>query len=300
MTTNIRRMFGNLLTTSKFLKVMSAVLVACMLISLTACGTATQQNATQTTTQYEEEEHINEQAIQDPPAENPDSGHWHDEEPSSTEQPINPTEEPSSTEDPVDNPPTGMYSYTVYGDIQLFMDVNIDDYITTNSSGQEIFQLTRLALDLGWWPNDVDPATFGGTTAGWSSQYSGSPSNFTYHTSTGEVIVLDIDDISDHDSRYDYNQIGFISYTFNSNRNPESPLPMEDRDIVIYFNNHYDNVQYMTPLYKSVMSSRDDIIIIAYLMSRVSGNPLENSNFVAAFERYENSSTFVTAEYRLP
>ena len=109
-----------------------------------------------------------------------------------------------------------------------------------------------------------------------------------------------IDDISDHDSRYDYNQIGFISYTFNSNRNPESPLPMEDRDIAIYFNNHYDNVQYMTPLYKSVMSSRDDIIIIAYLLSRVSGNPLENPNFVAAFERYENGSTFVTAGYRLP
>ena len=143
-------MFGNLLTTSKFLKVMSAVLVACMLISLTACGTtATQQNATQTTTQYETEEHENEQEPQDPPAEDPDGGYWHDEEPSSTEEPVSPTEEPSSTEEPTDNPPTGAYTYNVDG-VQITLRTNIDDYIYTNSAGANCVNMLAIAQSLGF------------------------------------------------------------------------------------------------------------------------------------------------------
>ena len=121
-----------------------------MLISLTACGTtATQQNATQTTTQYETEEHENEQEPQDPPAEDPDGGYWHDEEPSSTEEPVSPTEEPSSTEEPTDNPPTGAYTYNVDG-VQITLRTNIEDYISVRSSGAYQVNLLGIAESLGF------------------------------------------------------------------------------------------------------------------------------------------------------
>ena len=294
MTTNIRRMFGNLLTTSKFLKVMSAVLVACMLISLTACGTATQQNATQTTTQYEEEEHINEQAIQDPPAENPDSGHWHDEEPSSTEQPINPTEEPSSTEDPVDNPPTGMYSYTVYGDIQLFMDVNIDDYIAPNDAGQEVFRIYYLATDLGWLPEG-------------SNNWDASTSPNYYDFPNGDMTIrLDFGRYDDDATGYSKPQISYLScfYGLTSDMSTRyyhdvDNIADEDKYITASFGTHYGDIQYLTPYGRgSFMISRDDAIIIAYILSQTSANPGKNPFVNTGLQRYlsnwsSDSQTFV-------
>jgi len=148
MTTNIRRMFGNLLTTSKFLKVMSAVVLACMLISLTACGTATQQN-THATTQYETESEPDD-GPQDPGHE-PGDGYWHNEEPSSTEEPISPTEEPSSTEEPV-NPPTGAYTYNVDG-VQITLRTNIEGYISERTGALGPYQavnMLAIAESLGY------------------------------------------------------------------------------------------------------------------------------------------------------
>ena len=55
-----------------------AVTIACILSMLTACGTASQQSA-QPLASYKTEAHENEQGPQDPPAENPVNGFWHDE-----------------------------------------------------------------------------------------------------------------------------------------------------------------------------------------------------------------------------
>ena len=55
-----------------------AVTIACILSMLTACGTASQQSA-QPLASYKTEAHENEQGPQNPPAENPVNGFWHDE-----------------------------------------------------------------------------------------------------------------------------------------------------------------------------------------------------------------------------
>ena len=61
-----KKMFGKMLT-SRLLKVMSIIIAACMLVTLTACGTTvSQQDARQTTTEYSTED-----------------GYWHDETESS-------------------------------------------------------------------------------------------------------------------------------------------------------------------------------------------------------------------------
>ena len=59
-------------------RALSLILTASMVISMTACGTATQQNATQTTIQRDTEREIDHGA-QDP-GQNPDDGYWHEEQ----------------------------------------------------------------------------------------------------------------------------------------------------------------------------------------------------------------------------
>lgn len=87
MTIN-NRIFGKMLS-SRLLRIMSIVIVACMLVTLAACGTTvSQQDARQTTTEYSTE--AGEGYEPDNPEQNIDDGYWHDD----------PTEEPGSTEAP--------------------------------------------------------------------------------------------------------------------------------------------------------------------------------------------------------
>jgi hypothetical protein len=79
MTTKIRMFGKNILSSSKLLKVMSIILATCMLISLTACGGASQQDAQQPTAQYATVDPVSD--VPEDPAGEPDDGYWHEEEP---------------------------------------------------------------------------------------------------------------------------------------------------------------------------------------------------------------------------
>lgn len=48
----------------------------------------------------------------------------------------------------------GQYTYTLYGDIKLTMDLYVNDYISTNNSGNNIFKISQMAYDLGWAGSD--------------------------------------------------------------------------------------------------------------------------------------------------
>ena len=279
MTTN-NRMFGNLLTTSKFLKVMSAILVACMLISLTACGTVSQQDV-QPTTEHETEAPINVDPAE--PVDISDDGYWHDDDETSED----PTEEPSSTEEPInDNPQTGLYTYTVYGDIQLSMDVNIDEWIDTNSSGQEFFKFDRLAQSLGWLPENQDLASFG----------NGSAAFYAYQTGDMTVVLrIYGNDSWGNASGYNHPQIYGISYYFGQNGNIESRyysdidnLTDEERYAMVQFQQHYDNIDYMIAGFNTVMASRDDVIVLAYMLSNVERDAEKNPLVNTGLMRYQD------------
>lgn len=296
-----KKMFGKMLT-SRLLKVMSIIIAACMLVTLTACGTTvSQQDARQTTTEYSTVDGENDREPNDP--DQPiDDGYWHDEDP--TEEPTSSTEEPTS--EPTteqrgdDNPPTGLYTYTVYGDIQLTMDVNIDDYITTNDAGQEVFKLSHLAVDLGWWPDNINPDS-------WSfGEYL--PDMFT--CPTGDMTVVFTCHTYDYNAQFqDYPQISGFSYFFAQNGslgtsfyNDSENISDEDRYVVASINGHGADLQYLVPygIGKSFMASRDDIVVLAYVLSRINSNPGVNPFLNTGLTRYMDRATSEYQDYILP
>ena len=173
----MKRMFG-MLTTSKWMKVISIITVASMLLTLTACGgTASQKDAAVTT----ESNSTMPQQPGAPEEPNQDIDDGADiSEP--TEDPNPSTGEPSSTEESpsdngtVENPPTGgAYTYTVYGQT-ISMDINVDDYIKSTDWG-DFFLLAEMAYSLGWAGNDIyttadtsDPTTY---SSQWYARHDG-------------------------------------------------------------------------------------------------------------------------------
>lgn len=147
MTTK-NRMFGKMLT-SRLLKIMSITIVACMLvITMTACGTVSQQDIRPT---VEHSTEAGEGYEPDNPEQNIDDGYWHDEDP---------TEEPSSTEEPTTEPTTetndGTYTYYV-NEIPITLRTHIEDYIYTNSVGTYGVDLVSLATSLGYHYEGLHP-----------------------------------------------------------------------------------------------------------------------------------------------
>lgn len=288
MTTKNNGMFRNELVT-KFVKVMSAMLVVCMLVfSMTACGTVSQQDVRPTTEHSTEEVGNNDQ---NEPVDPIDDGYWHDD----------PTEEPTS-EEPSTTEPTpsqsGAYTYTVYGDIQLSMDVNIDDWIDTNSSGQEFFKFDRLAQSLGWLPENQDLASFGDGTAAF----------YTYQTGDMTVVFrLYGSDSWGNASGYNHPQIYGIEYFFGENDDlerryyfGEENLADEDKYSVVNFQQHNDDIEYLVAGRYSVMASRDDIIVIAYMLSNVTRNAEKNPFVNTELMRYCNSNADISIDFLLP
>jgi len=291
-----KKMFGKMLT-SRLLKVMSIIIAACMLVTLTACGTTvSQQDARQTTTEYSTVDGENDREPNDP--DQPiDDGYWHDEDP--TEEPTSSTEEPT-TEHGDENPPTGQYTYTVYGDIQLTMNVNIDDYITTNDAGQEVFKLSHLAVDLGWWPDNINPDS-------WSfGEYL--PGMFT--CPTGDMTVVFTCYTNDFNAQFqDYPQISGFSYFFAQNGslgtsfyNDSENISDEDKYVEASINGHGADLQYLVPygIGESFMASRDDIVVLAYVLSRIDNDPSINPFINTGLTRYMTYDFGTSQEFVLP
>lgn len=264
------------LTALRCMRITSTAIVASMLLTLTACGdSSSQQDSGMVTEENSTIERVTE--IPNEPgyeiAPGADIPETSTEEPSSTE------ESPSDNGTTENSPTGGEYTYTVYGDIQLSMGVNIDDYVWTNDAGQNVFGIFDLALDLGWWPGTpgsipVDPSSFGGTREGWNSQqYGYSPAMFYYPTKDG-AIVLQFDgydaELPEFDNR---SQICWCSvYNTNTDCGDSVASSMDKDHLSIKFGEHYHDVSYIVPSHLNFVASRDDIVILAYILSSIHDN----------------------------
>ena len=283
MTTN-NRMFGNLLIT-KFVKVMSILLVACMLvITLTACGTVSQKDVEETT-EYSTEGGHDDRDVDDPD-EPIDDGQWHDEDP--TEEP---SEEPS-TEEP-STQPQGAYTYNVYG-YTISMDINVDDYITG-----DWFLLAEMAYDLDWVGNDIYTAVDTSDPTTYSSQW------FAHHD--GDIMTrIDLGYYNEEQvpgtSGYQFRSID-LKYLANgggayySDTDPD----IMHRNTLCNFGKHYSDCEYKlngTGWYVSY----EDIVMITYFFWSASTNP-GNNPMVLPFgtdSDYVYSTDNRSIEYSLP
>lgn len=188
------------------------------------------------------------------------------------------------------------YAYTIYEDsdnpLTLSMGVNIDDYISQSEDG-EVFELFKLASDLGWLEKglytyeDYEAATESDPDQkriGHSNWYS-----YSYDDHRAVFIINEyIDNIPDSDRR----QVSLISFEYMKN---EFTLPyFEDADsnyahnkVVLGFDYHYDDDIYFVGGQRS-MCSREDAIVIAYTLWVMTNSPDDSTDIQQPFEPFRD------------
>ncbi len=167
--------------------------------------------------------------------------------------------------------PQGNYTYTIYGDITISMDINIDDYITVNDQGVEYFRLYKLAGELGWLSlgqydleatsNSDKPSIIGPEWWSYSNGTLWTVIDFSYYW----------DIMGNEKAGYDHHQISnyYIQFTTLGERKPyysqeERTSNPNHNDISIDIGRHYPDATYGVSGYW-FLGSRDDIILMAYL-----------------------------------
>lgn len=175
-------------------------------------------------------------------------------------------------------PVSGAYTYTVYGDIQLSMDINVDDYIFETSNGK-FFRIYQLAYDCGWLGNDQYSATSDDIDESFM------PSFYAYHN--GDFCArISLDKYSDENLPNALNgQVSFIgvSYHYDSAGEYGDYYTADDctsdpshRALHVDFAKHYGDCDYRMDGEGWYMSY-DDIVIISYIFWAESENPGTNS-----------------------
>lgn len=188
------------------------------------------------------------------------------------------------------------YTYTLYdytdNPVTLCMGINIDDYISKTGDG-EVFELFRLASDLGWLEKglytyeDYEAATESDPDQkriGHSNWYS-----YSYEDHRAVFIINEyIDDIPGSDRR----QVSLISFEYMKN---EFTLPyFEDADsnyahnkVILSFDFHFEDDCYFVGGQRS-MCSREDAIVIAYTLWIMSNSPDDSSGIQEPFEPFRD------------
>ncbi|MBP3266534.1 MAG: hypothetical protein J6L84_06230 [Clostridiales bacterium] len=173
-------------------------------------------------------------------------------------------------------PVSGAYTYTVYGNIQLSMDVNVDDYIFTNeSNGYTFFRVSQLAYDLGWLGNDeyneVDN----------DNESSYRPGCYTFHS--GDLVAtLNLDSYHDENLPGENNrQFSYITLTYEDNGGDvyysfdESSSNPNHTTLICEIAKHYEECNYRM-VGEGWFMSYEDIVVMSYILWSVSENPGEN------------------------
>lgn len=189
-------------------------------------------------------------------------------------------------------PSDGKYTYTVYGDIQLTMDVNIDDYIFTNDSGKKVFRFFDLAVDLGWYPSIgggllVDPSTYGKTIKGWGDTYNTFPQHYYWKTDSGYT-QIEFDYMQEKDPKQSNAQLGYLGICVVKSKDNAKVIS------TLHPSKHFDDNEYVATNYLNIAASRNDIIIYAYLFSTIPKNPDKDPFAGTSLEKYGKK------DYRLP
>ena len=254
-------------------KVVSIVLVAMMVICLAGCGSNTEQKDEKVTTEDlgEEQDHVNIGV---------------DEANQEIEGEVDLTTE-EDTEASSSSSNSGKYTYEAYG-VEVSMDINIDDYITTTNEGLPFFKLLALANDCGWQCLDED-----GDYKAYVYKNGDMDINLRYAYFDDSVggnsyNISDQHQISDIDYKFTKTS-DYLSDYYDDGHSNEAHGNLD-----IDFSKHYPDCQYIVPGVATM--SRDDIIIIAYLFSFVKSHTGENPFSFANFSEYldnENSGTYI-------
>lgn len=258
-------------------KVISIVVIVSMLMSLVGCKKAAATSESNGTS---------EGAVTVPESSSDSSAANGSTEPAGSEL----SESEATTAAPV----SGAYTYTVYGDIQLSMDVNVDDYIFTNeNNGCTFFKIAQLAYDCGWLGNDQyssidnnNPDTYG-------------PDYYVFHS--GDLSMqLSLGHYTDeYVPGTENGQFNYISLAFNNsegedyyNYDESSNDPLH-RGLECQFEKHYDNCDYRL-VGEGWYLSYDDIVILSYIFWAESENPGVNPLVAAIGLDSEYSSDYTS------
>ncbi|MBQ6633410.1 MAG: hypothetical protein IJH80_04430 [Ruminococcus sp.] len=256
------------LTASRCMRITSAAIAASIMLTLTACGdSSSQQDSGMVTEENSTIERVTE--IPNEPGYNIAPG---------ADIPETSTEEPSSTEESpsdngtVDNPPTGgEYTYTVYDGITINMDVNIDDDIMTNDNGS-FFELYKLMFDYDWLASGTYSEKDDSESLSYASRW--------YSRVDGELMT--IIEIANNDNHLvsvngrDVKQFYSLSITY-STESGEPYYNSGDTDIMhspltVEFSERQGTLDYRI-LGNGGAISRDDIVLISYIIWTYSNNP---------------------------
>lgn len=204
------------------------------------------------------------------------------------------TETTEITETTVPDPFSEEYTYILYAgtenELTLKMNVNIDDYLTVTDNG-DVFEIFRLASDLGWLEKDLYTyEDYEAAMADNPSQKTIGHSNwYTYdygdHSSLFTITEY-IEDMAD----FDGNQVSMVSFEFIRN---DFPMPyFDDADsnpfhgkMVLNVKRHFEICNYrMGNL--GTRCSRDDAIAMAYSLWSITRSPASNYALKEAFDIY--------------
>ena len=214
---------------------------------------------------------------------------------SESEEPVDSDDSSSSGTAPAD----GLYTYTVYGDIEIRMGINIDDYIFVNDEGNKFIKLYKMAADYGWIGDDIysDP----------NDTSSEALSSTSFTRSDGKLkTVISLDKHMEYmDTLYSH-QLSFIYVKFWDVDTGNYYYGEDNRDetrdnLILTVAKHYSLCEYKN-IGNSWKFSKDDLIILAYLLWHGSTNPGENA-FVAvqSFDKdYNKNVSEYTIRYELP
>ena len=263
-------------------KRMVSIMLCLMLVGMMAgCGSDAQQQEAQITTESsstengvnagvsESEQDIADAADDTAESDVPDVADAGDD----TEDDTEGSDVTAVVDGKVDNG-DGTYTYTVYGDVKITMDVDVDKYISVSQyTGNTVFWIDELAADYGW----NQPA----------GEYANDP--FIYNNGDMAILFSFYDDYNEKiSSCYDCRQISSFDYSFV----PKDDLPnnpfnvvtdyyyenpsMNCRGLHVHIDKHYSDCRYVLYPNNFVCGSRDDIVIIAYIIAFVKIHPGEN------------------------
>lgn len=199
--------------------------------------------------------------------------------------------------------PTGKYTYTVYAGTEyettLSMDVNIDDYLVDKGKAVPFFQIGQLKKDLGW-VNNGDPNFDSSTQSIIYSAYIYGDTQMVWRD--GDV-YQSTDNPSGYPQLYSFNyHLAPISnYEANARSYEEVHSSHSNYGIIVQFSPHSDDICYYTTINNSRTGiSRDDAIIIAYVLSSAISRPGENPFIGTNLENAQSMNSDYYLSYTLP
>ena len=207
------------------------------------------------------------------------------------------TTEATTTETEPTGPFTKSVAYRLFvgnsNSMTIDMNVNIDDYITKDGD-KEVFELYRLASDLGWLEKGVySYDDYVAAIEANPNQTKIGHSNWFEYKYGDHRAVFTISEYIEDIKKFDSRQVSWISFEYLKN---DLGMPyFEDANsnyghgkVLFGFKKHYDKLCYYVSGQHCVCS-RDDAIIIAYGLWYFTVNPDDCTAYRKDFEKFKTS-----------